>query len=115
MEIQSYTDQLVYDEYRLDEFTTGGSPLMRINPGGWLAAIMVRKHRNNLDMHFEITDEDYNQLYGEFTVYAQMTCGGLMLPEPIPNVNAAHGYMLRLPENMCSITVITVNRMMRHG
>jgi hypothetical protein len=109
-----YTDQLVYDEYRLNP-KTWPHPYMKLNPGGWLTAIMVRKHLNNLDMHFEITDEDYNALYGEFTVWPDMNCGGLILPEPIPNMNAANGYWLRLPENMTDITVISVNRMMSRG
>src|ERR1700677_1381303 len=108
-----YTDELVYDEYRL-KLEYFSAPYLHLNPGGWLTAIMVRKYTANMDMHFEITGEDYNSLYGEFTVYPQMNCGGLMLPEPIPNVNAANGYWLKLPDNMCDITVISVNRMMRH-
>jgi hypothetical protein len=108
-----YTDELVYDEYQISMLYP--RPYFHIRPGGWLTAIMVRKHQNNLDMHFEITDGDYNALYGEFTVYPQMNCGGLILPEPIPNVNTACGYWLKLPENMCDITVISVNRMMNRG
>jgi hypothetical protein len=110
---EPYTDQLVYDEYRISE--TWPYPLMALNPGGWLTAVMVRKHRNNMDMKFEITNEDYNPLFGEFIVYPQMTCGGIILPEPIPNMSSACRYWLKLPENMCDITIISVNRMMRYG
>lgn len=111
--ILPYTDELVYDEYHLN--ASYGKPYMHIRASGWLTAIMVRKYQSNLDMHFEITDEDYNGLYGEFTVRPEMNCGGLILPEPIPNVNAANGYWLKLPDNMCNITVISVNRMLSRG
>jgi len=89
--------------------------MLSIVPGGFLCAVMISKLGAADDLHFEITDEDQIGLYGEFTVPRQLTCGGIMLPEPIPNMNSAYGYWLKLPRKFPKLEIISINQMQDYG
>lgn len=107
-EPERYTSDLVFDMIRTEagDMRTG----WQIPPGGWLAAILVRKlDYPHKDLQFELTDYDGSALYASFTVDQLLNCGGIMLPEPIPNVNAACPYVLKIPAGCPALEIITVN------
>jgi hypothetical protein len=103
----NYTNQLTYNTDYLRSFP---HPYYVIPVGGWLSAIMVKKLGSADDLLFELTDENYMALYADFTVEAIMSCGGVMLDEPLPNVNTRFPYYLTLPGNCPDLEIITVNR-----
>jgi len=86
-----YTDELVYDTYRAPAHLTAYQML----PGGFLSAVLVRRFGPSDDVKFEVTDYDGLALYAEFTLSHMLMCGGVMLKEPVPNLNARFRYVLR--------------------
>jgi hypothetical protein len=105
------TDNLVYDRY----VVPGGQQNLHIYPGGGLVAILVTKRKNADDMLFVLVDsDDPVHIFHEFTVPAELTCGGKLF-NPLPNVNSAHGYVLMIPDGSPEMEILSINRRMDYG
>jgi len=102
-----YTDELVYDTYRAPAHMTAYQML----PGGFLSAVLVRRLGISDDVRFEVTDYDGHALYAEFTLSCVLTCGGVMLKEPVPNLDMRFRYLLRALDDAPELEIISVNRM----
>lgn len=110
--ILSPGSMLAYDEYIIDK--DWEHPVIAVLPGGYLIAVLVRKMSFAEDQVYKLTRDGEDTIYGEFPVYAPMTCGGMQLPD-LPNMNVAQNYWIKLPENQCNIRIITVNRIPEYG
>jgi hypothetical protein len=102
-----YTAELVYDMYHAPAHLAA----YVIPPGGWLSAILVKKMGTASDIRFELTDNNHDALYADFTLYSMLWCGGVQLKEPIPNVNVTQPYILKILDDAPELEIITVNRM----
>lgn len=79
-----------------------GTNRWRLSPTGWLAGIVLEVDDIEPAISFELTDEDDIALYGSAEKKSYRESYGMdnrivaiKLPAPIPNMNAAHGYVLR--------------------
>lgn len=93
-----------------------GENRLQIRPRGWLVGLVMRLTGPQAllaAVDYELTDTDGIALYGHMakpdyyeTAGLDLTIQAMILPEPIPNVNAAHPYILRIASDReVSITV----------
>lgn len=92
-------------------------------PGGWLVAVTVQVDRQRPDftwpegmnrnepLHIEITDGAYTPLFGGFDIdcHTGFDQGGIAFEEPLPNLNTACPYVLRIEGAHPHLLVYTVN------
>ncbi|HEX4661891.1 MAG TPA: hypothetical protein VH307_31230 [Streptosporangiaceae bacterium] len=108
---------LIVDE----KYVTVNSALCYLPVGGWLAGVGVAVEslvgwEYNLNdygvVRAEITDVDGSGLYGEFVIRIGYGFhqGGILFPEPIPNMNAAQPYVLRFLDKPPALKVFSIQR-----
>jgi hypothetical protein len=51
-----------------------------------------------------------NVQVGGIGILCEFWCGGTMLAEPLPNINTACLYILKIPAQAPALEIITVNR-----
>jgi hypothetical protein len=103
-----------YEAVHVDRYNMGGEYTeYMIPPTGFLAAVgvMLLDYGSSPEpMDFEITGPDHVALFGKFTVHTELGFhkGGVMFPEPIPNMNVAVPYILVAPSGHPRLEITTV-------
>ncbi|HEY1706409.1 MAG TPA: hypothetical protein VGG75_42595 [Trebonia sp.] len=103
-----YTDNLRWSTY---SWLAPAEASIYVRPGGWLCAILVRRvdPGNDPVVKIELTEPN-GALFADFTLSGYSDRGGLQLPEPIPNMDAAAPYELRCVQGAQLLQVITIDR-----
>lgn len=84
-------------------------------PGGWLQGVLVRPLDRHSGIRCELTDSNLVGLWGQFTVPSYMTQHGMMLDEPVPNMNSSCPYVLRILGPHPAVEITIINRDHDHG
>jgi hypothetical protein len=108
-----YTRELTYNTIYADQDwpyqDEEGMSVMALPPGGYLAAILAKKFAGMDDWPFYLKDVNGAHLTG-FILYAQLSCGGVMLEYPVPNLNSAACYSLKFSPLPCKVEFTLIHR-----